>query len=118
MQNGIINTMRLFDGLAIGQNQSALSVLIDLRHISGKPLFSIHSILVGDGTLKLQYLLTADPSLSPLTPDNAVDIVSGQVGGTSGYYGFDPELGPFLQIKATENNVNSILSLDLWINLQ
>lgn len=113
-----ITTMKLFNAEAIAKNASATSVSIDLRSIAADGIFSVHSIMAGSGTLKLEYLLSSTENGTYVEPAGASDIVAAQASGTTGFYDFDPELAPFLKIKATENNVNPITSLDLWINIQ
>lgn len=113
-----ITTMQLFDTVAIAKNANTSSVAIDLRSIAADGIFSVHSIMAGTGTLKLEYRLSSTEDGTYVEPSGASDIIAAQAAGTTGFYDFDPELAPWIKIKATENNVNPITSLTLWINIQ
>ena len=112
-----INTLKLFEGEAIAKNASVTSVPIDLRQISQEGMFSVMYTLVGSGTLKLEYLLASEKNGTYVEPSGATDILTGGAVGTD-LKTFDPELAPFMKIKATEENVDTITSLDLFINVQ
>lgn len=112
-----ITTMKLFDAVAIAKNANTTSVAIDLRNITPNGKFSVHYIMAGTGTMKLEYLMCATEDGTYLEPSNASDIVAAASAG-SDILTLEPELSPFMKIKATENNVNPITSLTLWINIQ
>jgi hypothetical protein len=112
-----IQTIKLFDAEAISKNGNTLSAQFDRREVSERNLFSVHYIFTGSGQLKFEYLLCSTPDGTYLEPGGASDIAQGLSAG-SDIITFAPVLAPFLKIKATEENVNSITSLTLWINYQ
>ena len=112
-----IQTIKLFDAEAILKNGNSLSAPFDRRDVTGLGLFSVHYIFAGTGQLKLEYLLCSTSGGTYLEPGGASDIAQGLSAG-SHIITFAPELAPFLKIKATEENVNPVTSLTLWINYQ
>lgn len=113
---GIMSMKRVFRAEAIGKNGTADSIAFELQ---GRTMLGIFSILVtsaGSGTLTFTYKLSYD-NIVYLTPDSAITIKTGHTAGTD-LYSFAPELAPFIKITATEQNVNTISSLDVDICTQ
>lgn len=111
-----IHTTKLFDAIAIAKNGSATSVAVCLEDICPNGVFSVQSTMAGTGTLKLEYLISS--TLNGTYVAGGTAIVAAQGAGTNLFYTLDPTLAPFIKIKATENDVNPITSLDLWLNIQ
>jgi hypothetical protein len=111
-------TMRLFTAEALTKAGTVSSVVIDLRDVTKTNEFSLQSDIAGLGTVLIEYLLSSTKDGTFSTPEDAIDIATAQPAGTNRFYDFDPELSPWMKIKVTENNVGTITSLDLWINMQ
>jgi len=112
-----ISTMKLFEGQAIAQGGVVTSVPVDLREISARGAFALHLIQAGAGTSKIEYLVAPTKDGAYLEPSGASDIVVAQAAG-SNLIPFTPSLTPWLKIRATENGVGTITSLDLWLHVQ
>lgn len=113
-----ITTLRLWSAKTISKNAAATSGAIDLRQIAQNGPFSLHYILAGTGTVKITYSVCSTVDGTYLTPSTANDITASAVGAGSDFLSFQPELAPFMKIVVTEQNVNPITSLDLWLNVQ
>lgn len=110
--------MRLFTAESLAKGGTLTSVVIDLTEIAQNNTFSLESVIAGLGTLKITYLLSSTRGGTYTTPEDAINIATAQPAGTTNFYDFDPELAPFMKIKVEENNIGTITSLDLWINMQ
>lgn len=80
---------------------------VDLAGLKPNGYFSIQLTLTGDGTAKIEYLLSND-DITYLEPSSATDIVTGFT-KTSGpgsdgndIFTFSPEMTRYLKLKATE----------------
>jgi hypothetical protein len=112
-----ITVIRLFSAAAIAKNGNTTSALVDLRQISQLNRFSVFYTVAGTGTVKMEYLVGPEKTGTYFT--GATPIVSAAAsGGASDLKAFVPELAPWLKIKLTENNVNPITALDLWLMIQ
>ncbi len=112
-----ITTMKLFDGEALAAGGSADSVAVDLRDIAQNRAFSVFYTVAGSGTVKLEYLVSAEKDGAYVEPSGASDIGATLAAG-SDVLGFSPELAPFLKIRATEDGGLNPATLTLWLNVQ
>jgi hypothetical protein len=111
-----ITTMKLFDAVAFTQAEEKDSVAIDLREIDQNHSFSISYVEAGDGTVKIEYLAGPEKD-GPFAEPAAADDIVEEANGT-GNVSFSPILTPFMKIRATENNVGTVTSFELWIHVQ
>ena len=112
-----ISTIKLFSGQAISQNGNVVSQPIDMREISANYRAAVHLTQAGAGTTKIEYLVSPTKDGIYLEPSGATDIVAAQAPGSNAV-AFTLPLTPWLRIRATENNVGPITSLDLWLHIQ
>ena len=80
---------------------------INLRSIAIQGIFSIHLILTGSGTAKVEYLLSHD-GVNFLIPSSASDIVSAFTVGAD-IIPFEPEGAPYMRLKVSEVNAAEIV---------
>jgi len=105
--NGEIHRIQVFTAQAILAGASATSAAIDLSAYKPSGFFSIQVAVSGDGTCKIEYLLSNDGT-NYLEPTSASDIASGLLKtsgpGTDGkdIFSFTPEVAKHMKIKASE----------------
>lgn len=105
-----------FTAEEVAAGGSETSDAIDLRHSAPNGMFSVYVELTGDGTCKLEYLLSWDGT-TYITPTGASDIVTahtvGSGPGSDGKdsYSFQPKVAPFMKIKATETGSADTVTL-------
>lgn len=108
------------NSIAAGQNES--TVAIDLREVAQDGIFSVLYTISGTGTAKLEYTVCATNDGTFVEPSGAADIGSSLTAssGTSGVdlVSFEPELAPFMKIKATETGSSNAVVVDLWLFIQ
>lgn len=106
---------RVFDGETVAAGGSAVSDAIDVS-MAGADLFSLQMALSGDGTITLSYLVSVDGT-NFLTPTGASDIgasltkTSGPGSDGKDIFSFNPELAPFIKVKATETGSTNGVTL-------
>jgi hypothetical protein len=111
-----ITVIKLFSGEAIAKQGTVTSGPIPLSEYAQSRIFSVFYTIAGTGTVKIDYLL--GPTKSG-TYTAATEIVAAAAsGGASALTAFTPSLAPFMKIKLTENNVNPITALDLYLMIQ
>ena len=111
---GVMSTVTTHNAVSIAKNTSSTSDAVDLKARKINGYFSVQVAISGDGTAKVEYLLSND-GVTYLEPTSASDITSGHT-KTSGpgsdgndLFSFDPEPARYIKIKVTETgNVNSI----------
>jgi hypothetical protein len=104
----------LHDEQEIAAGGSSTSRWVDIRSLDG--YFSIQITLTGDGTGKLEYLLSND-GINYLEPSNASDITTGFT-KTSGpgsdgkdIFSISPMVGHYMKIKATETGSSDTITV-------
>lgn len=107
MSNEYIHTKKIFDAVSISTSGDDTSDAIDLNLIKPEGYFSLHVIMTGLGTAKIEYLLSNDGA-NYLTPASASDIVTAHTAG-SDIFSFAPEMARYMKIKVTEAGVNNIV---------
>ena len=115
---------KIFTGTSIAASGSLESAAIDLRGIANAGIFSVYNEMTGDGTGKLEYLLSVDGGVTYLEPSGASDIASG-ITKTSGsgadgkdIYGFQPELATHMKLKWTETGGAQAITPNTWLVIQ
>jgi len=127
MDTGVITTQKLFIGTSIAANTSLTlpdGAGIDLRRAAPNGVFSVYFKITGDGTAKVEYLLSSEEYGPFIEPSSASDVTTGQT-KTSGpgsdgidLVVFQPEIAPFMKIKITETGTASAITPNLWLNMQ
>ena len=117
-----IVTYHLFNSQTITKNTNASSVAVDLREIGQDGIFGVFYTITGDGVLTLEYTGCITDDGTFIEPSGASDIGSSLVktSGTGGsdFVSFQPELMPFMKIKATETGTSANAVLDLYLLIQ
>ena len=108
-----VNVYKLWNGAAIDKNGSITSGPIDLRFIGAAGYFALHLITAGTGTTTITYSVAPELAGTYITPAAAVDIETALAVG-SYHISFSPLVTPFIKIIITEDNVNSITSVQAW----
>lgn len=104
--NKTVTTRTLCTAEAIIASGSWTSDAIDIKYTNGT--YSIYLELTGDGTAKVEYLLSNDGGTTYIDPVSGTDIVTGftKTSGTGSdgkdILGFDTEVSPSVKIKITE----------------
>lgn len=116
-----ISVKRVFNGVTIATSSATTSPFVDLKEVDGH--FSLQVGLTGDGTGKMEYELSNDGT-TYRTPTSATDIVTSHV-KTSGpssdgkdLYPFEPELGRFLKIKASNTDTGDDIVVTVHLALK
>jgi len=121
---GVANTVEiypLFSAEEIPADSSSTSEILDLRGRTG--IFSVYYEITGSGTLKLEYLISHDGK-NFVNPTGATEIgadltaSSGTDSDGKDILDFDPEIAPFIKIKATETGKSDAPTLTLSIAVQ
>jgi len=119
-----IHTLKLFDAETIIAGGDTESNVLDLDfdyHAAG--YFSFQIALTGDGTAKIEYLLSND-GVNYLEPSSAADIVLAHTKvsgpGTDGkdIYSFQPEIARYMKIKITETGAADAITVTGFIAIQ
>ena len=108
------------DGTSIAASGSSTSDVIDLGTKYPEGFFSLQITLTGDGTAKVEYLLSNDGT-NFLEPSEADDIlssftkISGPGSDGKDMFSFTPMLARFMKIKCTEtagaNAITPVITL-------
>lgn len=111
-----ITAIQLFSAEAITKAGTVTSAAIPLTEFAQNYKFAAFYTVAGTGTVKIDYLLAAEKDGNYTT---AAEIVAAAAsGGATAISAFTPALAPWMKIKLTENNVNPITALDLWLIVQ
>ena len=111
----------LWKANSITKDTNESTVAVDLREIAQDGVFALKYTITGDGTLTLEYTGCETKDGTFVEPSGASDIATGltKTSGTSGtdIITFEPELMPFMKIKATETVTtdDAVLTLHLFI---
>ena len=108
-----MNSIKLFDAETITASGSKTSEAVKVDRADG--VFSFYESITGDGTIKIEYLVSVDGT-NFVTPSTASEIATSQTkaSGTSGkdviaFASGHPILAPYIKIKVTETGgVNSV----------
>ena len=121
MANKMIQSEKVFDGVEVSAGSSETSDAVKLQSKEG--YFSIQEEITGDGTVKLEYLVSIDGE-NFLEPSEASDIATGQT-KTSGpgsdgkdIISFEPVLSPWIKIKATETVSSNSVTATVYLGVQ
>ena len=116
-----IKIHEVFNSETVAAGSTATSDAIALGGRGG--YFAIQEEITGDGTLKLEYLVSLDGE-NFLEPSEADDIATGQT-KTSGpgsdgkdIISFEPALSPWIKIKATETGTSDSVTLTAYLAVQ
>lgn len=119
-----IHTLLLFNAAAILAGADSESTVLDLDagyHAAG--FFSLQVALTGDGTAKIEYLLSND-GVNYLEPSSGADIIlahtkiSGPGGDGKDIYSFQPEIARYMKIKITETGGADAIAVTAVIAVQ
>lgn len=114
---GQVYSNLLFNGTSIAASQTSTSVAVDLSKLNINGVFAVHYTVAGSGTAKLEYLVCSTSGGTYMEPAAATDIATGKTSGT--YYAtFEPEVTPFIKIKATETGGANSITLTLRLVVQ
>lgn len=123
MGNNEIFNPTVFDGITINAGESQESEILDMDWYKPNGDFSLHVVLTGDGTGKLEYQISNSRE-DFHTPSDAKDIVTSHT-KTSGpgndgkdTYSFDPKLARFMRFKASETGEANSISLTAVLAIQ
>ena len=115
-----VSTFHIFKSQEVAAAGSASSGAIDLGVPVQQGYFSIQVEVTGDGTLKLEYLLSNN-DVDYLEPSAASDIATGIASdsgpGSNGkdIYSFKPMAGRYIKIKATETGESNVATISAWL---
>lgn len=119
-----IFTKRLLSAESIAASGNATTEVIDLNGIVFNGAFSVQYLITGDGTAKIEYLLSNEAAATNMIePSTATDVGSALTKTTGpGSDGkdilpFEPECARWLQLKVTETGGANgvVVTLDIAI---
>lgn len=112
-----ITTVKVFDGLDLGEGANSSSPAIDLREVAQNGIFTLFYTLTGNGTCKFEFLLGQTVAGTFVTPSESDEIATGLTVG-SDLISFSPLLAPFIKIKVTETGGADHVGVNAWLNMQ
>jgi hypothetical protein len=123
INKGSVNIVKVFDSVSVSGSGNTESDVIDMTNYNPDGFFSLHLELTGDGTAKVEFLLSNSGS-DHLTPSSAEDIVTAHI-KTSGpgsdgkdIYSFSPDLTKEMIIKITEMTTTDSITVNGWLAVQ
>ncbi|OEU68462.1 MAG: hypothetical protein BBJ57_07230 [Desulfobacterales bacterium PC51MH44] len=109
---------KAFEGEVLIASGTADSEPIDLREIAQNFNFSVHYIITGTGTLKIEYLICS-------TKDGTYLDIGTDIGATLGagssilpFAADEPVLAPWMKIRITEDGGANGVTVDVNLNVQ
>lgn len=115
-----IYVKKIFSSVTVAASGSAISSAIDLGGLSTTGHFSLQIELTGNGTAKVEFLLSNN-GVDFMEPTGSADIVTGFT-KTSGpgsdgksLISFGPILGRQIQIKLTETGTSNSIVVSAWL---
>ena len=118
-----IYVQKIIDAVTVSASGSTTSDAITLSGLGNLGYFSIQVQVTGDGTAKVEYLLSNDGTTF-LEPTGASDIAAGFT-KTSGpgsdgkdMYTFNPMLSRYIKIRVTETGGADSVTASVWIVVQ
>ena len=115
------SVLEIFSNQAIAKNGSA-SKVVDLSRFNTDGFFSLQITLTGDGNVDVIWAMSNNGD-DYITPTGTTKIytafakTSGPSSDGKSIASFDPVLGKFLKIIATEQNANPVV-VNAWLALQ
>ena len=101
----------------IGASGASTSQVFDLHDLQPNGFFSVQITTVGASSeTKLEYQMSADNETWS-TPSGSTPILTGFTAG-SGFYDFDPEVGRYMRLVATEIAGTAVSGITVFLCIQ
>lgn len=113
-----ISTMEAFVDEVLALSGTADSVAIDLREIAQNYRFSVHYIITGTGTVKIEYLIcsTKDGTYLDIGTDLGATLAAGS--SILPFAANEPVLAPWMKIRITEDGGVNGVTVSVNFNVQ
>jgi hypothetical protein len=121
-----IHVMKIFNAVEIAASGSAYKD-IHLDRLSPDGFFSIQLHVTGDGTCKMEYLVSLDGGVTWLLPGasgtdgailSSITKTSGPSANGKIVDDFDPIVAPRMRILITETGTSQSVTVSVWICIQ